>query len=94
MLVILSLRYVVNARMFVEVGRGRSVGNVPIVLTVSSYEIGGTNLLGMGDGTCGVTSPAIGSSLSDAVMLLRRFLQIACTPTATLVALVSLNEQS
>ena len=73
MLVILSLRYVVNARMFVEVGRGCNVGNVPIVLTASLYEIDGTDLLGMGDGTCGGTSPAIGSSLSDAVMLLRRF---------------------
>ena len=31
MLVILSLRYVVNARMFVEVGCGRSVGSVLIV---------------------------------------------------------------
>ena len=71
MLVILSLRYVVNARMFVEVGRGCSVGSVPIVLTASSYEIGGTNLLGIGDGTCGGTTPAIGSSPSpsDDVML-------------------------
>ena len=91
---ILLLRYVVNARMFVEVGRGRSVGNMPIVLTASSYEIGGTDLLGMGDGTCGGTSPAIGLSLSDAVMLSRRFLRIACTPAATLGALVSSGEQS
>ena len=49
--VILSLRYVVKAHMFVEVGRGRSVGNVPIVLTASLYEIGGTDLLGIGAGS-------------------------------------------
>ena len=91
---ILSLRYVVNARIFAEVGRGRSVGNMPIVLTVSLYEIGGTDLLGMGDGTCGGTSPAIGLSLSDAVMLSRRFLRIACTPAATFGALVSSGAQS
>ena len=57
MLVILSLRYVINARMFVEVSRGRSVGSVPIVLTASSYEIGGTDLLGIGDVTCGGHDP-------------------------------------
>ena len=94
MLVILSLRYVVNARMFVEVGRGRSVGNMPIVLNASSYEIGGTDLLGMGDGTCGGTSPAISSSLLDAVMLSRRFLRIAWTPAATVGALVLSGVQS
>ena len=94
MLVILSLRYVVNARMFVEVGYGCSVGNVPIVLTASLYKIGGTNLLGMGDGTCVGTSPAIGSSLSDAVMLSRHFLKIAWTSAATVGALVLLGIQS
>ena len=94
MLVILSLRYVVNARMFVEVGRGRSVGSVPIVLTTSSYDIGGTDLLDIGDGTCGGTTPAIGSSPSDAVMLSRRFLRIACSPAATLGALVLSGVQS
>ena len=68
---ILSLRYVVNARMFVEVGRGLNVGSVPIVLTASLYEIGGTDLLGIGDGTCGSTTPVIGlsPSPSDDVML-------------------------
>ena len=50
--------------MFVEVGLGLKVGSVPIVLTASSYEIGGTNLLGIGDGTCGGTTPAIGLSPS------------------------------
>ena len=80
--------------MFVEVGRGRSVGNVPIVLTASLYEIGGTDLLGMGDGTCGGTTPTIGSSPSDAVMLPRRFLQIAWSPAATLGALVLSGVQS
>ena len=93
-LVILSLRYVVNERMFVEVDRGHSVGSVPIVLTASSYEIGGTDLLGMGDGTRGGTTPVIGSSPSDAVMLSRRFLRIAWSPAATLGALVLLGVQS
>ena len=88
---ILSLRYVVNARMFVEVGRGRSVGNVPIVLTASSYEIGGTDLLGIGGGTCGGLAPAIGSSPSDITMLSRRFLRVARTPAATFGALVVLG---
>ena len=68
---ILSLRCVVNARMFVEVGLGLNVGSVPIVLTASSYEIGGTDLLGIGAGSCGDTIPAIGlsPSPSDNVML-------------------------
>ena len=80
-LVILSLRYVVNARMFVEVGCGLNVGSVPIVLTASSYEIGGTDLLGIGDGICGGTTPVIGSSPPDAVMLSVASLSANCLVT-------------
>ena len=35
--------------------------------------MGGTNLLGIGGGTSGGEAAAIGSSLSDAVMLSRRY---------------------
>ena len=68
-LVILSQRYVVNARMFVEVGLGLKVGSVPIVRTALLYEISGTNRLGIGAGGAdGGTTPAIGvSSSSDKV---------------------------
>ena len=66
---ILSLRYVVNARMFVEVGLGLNVGSVPIILTASSYNFGGTDLLVMGAGSCGGTTTAIGLSPLDVVML-------------------------
>ena len=70
---ILSQRYVVNARMFVEVGLGLKVGSVPIARTASLYEISGTNWLGIGDeGADGDTTPAIGTSLlssEDAILL-------------------------
>ena len=80
-----SQRYVVSARMFIDVCLGLKVGSVPIVCTASSHEIGGTGMLGIGAGTAGGgTTPTIGvSPFSDDVMmffalLLANYLTTCC----------------
>ena len=56
-----SQRYVVSARMFVDVGLGLKVSSVPIIYTAYSYKIGGIDQLGTGAGSVGGgTTPVIG----------------------------------